>query len=227
MARRKPEEAAETRRAILSSARELFTEQGFAATATTDVVARAGVTRGALYHHFADKTDLFRAVFIDLEQELNGTVLAAAAAAADGGGDARAVFLAGCRASMTFAGRPDYRQIAAVDAPAVLGQDEWHALDVSLGLASMVAGLDLLHAAGRLDQVPDRPLAILLFGALTEAALAAARGEAEADELFAAFERLVDRFSPTAAANPADPGDVAEPAAPAEPADPADRAPSA
>ena len=196
MARRKPEEAAETRRAILASARELFTEQGFAATATTDVVARAGVTRGALYHHFADKTDLFRAVFIDLEQQLNDTVLAAATEAADGG-DARAVFLAGCRASMTFAGRPDYRQIATVDAPAVLGQDEWHALDVSLGLASMVAGLDLLHAAGRLDQVPDRPLAILLFGALTEAALAAARGEAEPDDLFAAFARLIDRFSPT------------------------------
>ena len=195
MARRKPEEAAETRRAILASARELFTEQGFAATATTDVVARAGVTRGALYHHFADKTDLFRAVFIDLEQQLNDTVLATATEAADGG-DARAVFLAGCRASMTFAGRPDYRQIATVDAPAVLGQDEWHALDVSLGLASMVAGLDLLHAAGRLDQVPDRPLAILLFGALTEAALAAARGEAEPDDLFAAFERLIDRFSP-------------------------------
>ena len=56
--------------------------------------------------------------------------------------------------------------------------------------------LDLLHAPGRLDQVPDRPLAILLFGALTEAALAAARGEAEPDDLFAAFERLIDRFSP-------------------------------
>ncbi|HEX6423310.1 MAG TPA: TetR family transcriptional regulator [Acidimicrobiales bacterium] len=212
MARRKPEEAAETRRAILASARELFSEQGFAATATTDVVTRAGVTRGALYHHFADKTDLFRAVFIDLEQQLNDSVLAAAAAAAEGGSDARTIFLAGCRASMAFAVRPDYRQIATVDAPAVLGQDEWHALDVSLGLASMVAGLDLLHAEGLLDQVPDRPLAILLFGALTEAALAAARGEADADDLFSAFERLIDRLSPA--------DDAAPTAAP-------DRAPSA
>ena len=211
MVRRKPEEAAETRRAILSSARVLFAEHGFAATVTTDVVARAGVTRGALYHHFADKTDLFRAVFIDLEQELNDTVVAAAAAAAEGGSGARTVFLAGCRASMTFATRSDYRQIATVDAPAVLGQDEWHALDVSLGLASMVAGLDLLHADGRLDQVPDRPLAILLFGALTEAALAAARGEADADELFAAFGRLVDRLAPVSAPEP---GRVSTPPAP-------------
>src|SRR5690606_5994487 len=118
MARRKPEEAAETRRAILASARELFTERGFAGTATTDVVARAGVTRGALYHHFADKTDLFRAVFVDLEQELDRTVMATAVAAAEAGAGARAVFLAGCRASMAFAARPDYRRIATVDAPA-------------------------------------------------------------------------------------------------------------
>ncbi|HEX6421679.1 MAG TPA: TetR family transcriptional regulator [Acidimicrobiales bacterium] len=199
MARRKPEEAAETRRAILASARALFTEQGFAGTATTDVVARAGVTRGALYHHFADKADLFRAVFVDLEQELDRTVMATAVAAAEAGGDARTVFLAGCRASMTFAGRTDYRRIATVDAPAVLGQDEWHAVDVALGLDSMVAGLALLHAEGLLDQPPDRPLAILLFGALTEAALAAARGDGDPDELFTAFERLVDRLAPAGA----------------------------
>jgi AcrR family transcriptional regulator len=197
MPRRKPEEAAQTRQAIVASARQLFTERGFAGTATTDIVASAGVTRGALYHHFADKTDLFRAVFVDLEQELNDTVVTAALAAAERG--AKDAFLAGCRTWMGFATRPDYRQIAVVDAPAVLGHDEWHAIDASIGLASMEAGLAGLHAEGLVARPPDRALAILLFGALTEAGLAAARGDLDADELFGAFESLVDRLAPPAA----------------------------
>jgi AcrR family transcriptional regulator len=195
MARRKPEEAAQTRQAIVASARQLFTQRGFAGTATTDIVARAGVTRGALYHHFADKTDLFRAVFVDLEHELNNTVVAAAMAQTN----AREAFLAGCRTWMGFATRPDYRQIAIVDAPAVLGHDQWHAVDTSIGLASMEAGLAALHAEGLLDQPPTRALATLLFGALTEAGLAAARGELDADELFAAFQQLVERLAPARA----------------------------
>jgi AcrR family transcriptional regulator len=192
MPRRKPEEAAETRRAIIASARALFAERGYAATATNDIVARAGVTRGALYHHFADKTDLFRAVFVDLEHELNATVLASAMAETE----PRAAFLAGCQAWMRFAGRPDYQQIATVDGPAVLGQDQWHALDSAIGLASMETGLGALHAAGLLERPPDRALAIVLFGALTEAGLAAARGDADPHELFAAFRTLVDRLAP-------------------------------
>lgn len=192
MPRRTAEDAAQTRRAIISAARDLFTEQGFAATATGDIVARAGVTRGALYHHFQDKADLFRAVFVDLEQELNDTVLAEAIAQPG----PREAFLAGCRAWMAFATRPDYRRIATVDAPAVLGQEEWHAVDAAIGLASMTAGLRALHEAGLLAEPPDAALSILLFGALTEAGLAAARGDAGADELFAAFTRLVDRLAP-------------------------------
>jgi AcrR family transcriptional regulator len=193
MPRRKPEDAARTREAIVTSARRLFTERGFAGTATNDIVTTAGVTRGALYHHFADKADLFRAVFLDLEHELNDTVLAAAMAETD----ARAAFLAGCRTWMSFATRPDYHQIAVVDAPAVLGHHEWHALDASIGLASMEAGLAALHGEGLVDQPPTRALAILLFGALTEAGLAAARGDVDADELFTAFLQLVERLAPT------------------------------
>lgn len=192
MPRRKPEDAAKTREAIVASARDLFAEQGFATTATSDIVTRAGVTRGALYHHFADKTDLFRSVFVDIERELNETVLAAAASERD----VRSAFAAGCRAVIDFVARPDYRQIALVDAPAVVGRDEWHAVDAAIGLASMEAGLAALHAEGLLDEPPDRTLAVLLFGALTEAALAAARGDADPDDLFAAFLHLVDRLGP-------------------------------
>ena len=63
----KAEQADATRTALLAAARELFTDRGYAATSTTEIVARAGVTRGALYHHFPAKHDLFRAVFDDVE----------------------------------------------------------------------------------------------------------------------------------------------------------------
>jgi AcrR family transcriptional regulator len=191
--RRTPQEAALTRTAIVAAARDLFTARGYAATGTTDVVVQAGVTRGALYHHFADKTDLFRAVFLELVHELNEHVLAAAV----GHRDAFEAFLAACRASMTFMGRPDYRQIALVDGPAVLGPIEWHALDASIGLESMEAGLKSLHHAGVLDQAPDHALAVVLFGALTEGGLAASRGDGDPDVLFAAFRKLIELLAST------------------------------
>jgi len=192
VARRTAQDAARTRTAIVSAARDLFTSKGYAATGTNDVVILAGVTRGALYHHFTDKADLFRAVFIELVHELNDFVLSEAV----GHDDLFEGFLAACRASMTFMGRPDYRQVALVDGPAVLGSTEWHALDASVGLGSMEAGLKILHRAGRLGQVPDRALAIVLFGALTEAGLAASRGDGDPDDLFGAFRRLMDLLVP-------------------------------
>jgi AcrR family transcriptional regulator len=185
--KRTAEEAAATRKAILAAARTLFAERGFADVSTTEVVQSAGVTRGALYHHFGDKADLFRAVFRDLETELNETVTAQALVHEE----PAAAFVAGCRAWMDFAAREDYRRIAVVDAPAVLGHEEWHAVDASIGLASMQGGLRALHRAGVLADPPDRALATVLFGALTEAGMAAARGDGDRDELFAAFLALV------------------------------------
>jgi AcrR family transcriptional regulator len=196
VARRTQDEAASTRRAIIAAARVLFAERGFAATVTTEVVRRAGVTRGALYHHFADKTDLFRAVFQDLEHELNQFVVERARAERD----PLDGFMAGSRAYIEFAERADWRQIAVVDAPAVLGQEEWHATDVAIGLASMEYGLAALHQARVIDEPPTRELATVLFGALTEAGLAAARGDAEADALFDAFARLIERLGPRSTA---------------------------
>jgi AcrR family transcriptional regulator len=203
VARRTASEAAETRRALLDAARALFTERGYAGTTTTEVVREAGVTRGALYHHFRDKTDLFRAVFVDLEREFDAHVRAAAAVAAGAGPpDPRRALLGGARACLDRASQPDYRRIALTDAPAVLGLAEWHAIDSRVGLASMESGVRGLVAAGLLPPTAGRPLAVLLFGALTEACLALARGDAGAQELLTAFGELVDALleaTPTAA----------------------------
>jgi AcrR family transcriptional regulator len=172
VARRTADEASRTRRDIVRAAHDLFCARGFAATSTTAVVEAAGVTRGALYHHFADKAALFEEVFTQLEHELNDTVGRAArseATALDG-------FAAGCRALLDFMVRPDYHQIAVVDAPAVLGPETWHAIDAGIGLASVELGLRALDQEGRLRVPPTTALAVAVFGALTEAGIVLSRG---------------------------------------------------
>lgn len=195
MPRRTAAEAAQTRAAIAEAARDAFTRGGFAAASTTEIATAAGVTRGAVYHHFNDKTDLFRAAFQSIEAELDATVRAAAtAAAADG--DARAAFRAGCRALLDFVVRADYRRLAAVEAPAVLGMEEWHATDAALGLRSVEGGLRALYGAGYLAQPPTPVLNLFVFGALTEAGLALARGEPgiDASSVLDELDRLLDRL---------------------------------
>jgi AcrR family transcriptional regulator len=171
--RRSAADAERTRAAILAAARHAFVAHGFAGASTTAIAAAAGVTRGALYHHFPDKTALFRAVFAAIEHELNDTVLAAATSTEDPLG----AFVAGCDAWLDFAVRPDYQRVAVVDAPAVIGAAEWHAVDAGIGLATMEAGLAALERDGVLRQPATPALAVLLFGALTDAGLALARGD--------------------------------------------------
>jgi AcrR family transcriptional regulator len=149
-----------------------------------------GLSRGAVYHHFADKADLFRAVFHQVEQELNETVIAAALT----GADTPDVFRRGVRAFLGVLVQPEYLQIAATDAPVVLGLAEWHEVDAGIGMASMRAGLEALHDEGLITAEPDAGLVICLFGALTELGLATTRDEITLDEAARAFERLVARL---------------------------------
>jgi AcrR family transcriptional regulator len=192
VARRTADEAEQTRQAIVGAAHDLFAADGFAATSTASVVEAAGVTRGALYHHFVDKTDLFRAVFERLETELNDTIITNALAQTD----ARDAFVAGCGTMLDFMVRPDYHQIAVVDAPAVLGSSVWHAIDYSTGLLSLQMGLHALEKAGYL-RVPNTPaVAVAMFGALTEAGIVLSRGGEGVptrDELLDAVVSLVCR----------------------------------
>lgn len=197
LARRTAAEAEATRQRILRAAHQLFAAHGFAATSTNAVVAEAGVTRGALYHHFADKAALFRAVFLELEAQLDREAGEAALARLDDG--VLPAFVAGCSACLDFMTRADYHQIAVVDAPAVLGSAEWHKIDAGIGMATMQAGLDALDGEGLLRVPVTRALTVLLFGALTEAGITLSRAEAGApgkDELLDALVGLVVGPSP-------------------------------
>jgi AcrR family transcriptional regulator len=163
--RRQADRSAQTRGALVTAARALFAERGFAATSRDEIARRAGVTRGALYHHFDSKTALAAAVVAELEGELVDRVLAAAEA----GADVRAQLHLGCRAYMDACADPTVARILA-DAPAVLGIDACRALDAEACLPLLA--VVFARAADEGVEVPGDPgvAAGLLLGFLNEAA---------------------------------------------------------
>lgn len=170
MARRTAADAAVTRSDILRAARRLFAARGFAATTTGEIAEAADVTVGALFHHFGDKTALFRNVFEEIEAELEAHVRASAGEV--GGLEA---FLLGFRAYLEFARRKDFHRIVLLEGPVVLGEAEWHAFDVRRGATTMMEGLESLVAEGVVEDRPRRPLGLLLIGAMSEAGFEVAR----------------------------------------------------
>jgi len=198
---RKAEQSRETQDRLIKVAKELFTSKGYAGTAMEDLVAKAGMTRGALYHQYADKRDLFRAVFEAVEAELGQQLAMAVAAETDPWGMLRA----GARAFLASATEPAMRQIVLIDGPAVLGWEEWRRIDSqhSLGMVRMIFEANI--AAGNIPPQPVEPLAHLIVGALNEAALAvAAAGDAAgARESFASsMEGVLDALRAMATATP-------------------------
>ena len=168
--RTQAERRARTRRALLDAGRELFAEKGYHGAAAAEVVRRAGVTRGALYHHFEDKRDLFRAVVEEIEGEIDGLVLEAAREIMRESGDVLEAWVAGAYASLDAYLRPDVRRIQLADGPAVLSWGEWHEIDAAHAVAQIEAGLELLIEGGVVKRQPVKPLAHLLHGATREAA---------------------------------------------------------
>lgn len=166
--RRSQRERSETMRAALvSAARDLFVRDGFSATATPDIVARAGVTRGALYHHFHDKEDLFAAV-IRAEAE----AVAAEIEALDYAGlTPETALLRGGEAYLAAMQFPGRTRLLLVEAPAVLSPAQLADIDAATGGRTLEEGLRAagLEAAG--------PLSALLSAAFDRAALAIDRGE--------------------------------------------------
>lgn len=171
--RTQAERSAATRSALIASARALFTERGFAGAAREEIVERAGVTRGALYHHFANKEDLFRAVFVELEHEIGARV----ATAAMGGADPMEQLRLGCQAFLDTALDPAVRRIVLLDAPSVLGWEEWRVIEAEGGLMLMKEALAAVNEAGYIRAEPLEPLAHMLLAALNEAAMLVANAE--------------------------------------------------
>jgi len=167
------ERSGATRSALLQAARALFTDPGYSAVSTEQIVRDAGVTRGALYHHFKDKQDLFRAVFEELEEEMAARIATAALSETDPWRQqqlATGAFLDNCL-------DPAVQRIALTDAPSVLGLAAWREIEERYGLALVQAAVQNLMDQDLIEQQPVEPLAHLLLGAFTEAGLLIARSE--------------------------------------------------
>jgi AcrR family transcriptional regulator len=189
--RTQEERRAATRAALIAAGRRLFGERGFAGVAIEEIAAEAGVTRGALYHHFEDKRALFREVFEDVERSLVPTM----AGAASPENDAWTNLLAGCSAFLDACLERDVQQIVLIDGPSVLGWDEWRTIEDKYGLALVSAGLMAVMAAGFIKQQPVGPLAHLLLAAINEAGLVIARApdvSAARAEVGATLEGLLE-----------------------------------
>jgi AcrR family transcriptional regulator len=197
---KKVEQSEVTRGVLLRVARELFTDKGYAATATEDIVQRAGVTRGALYHHFRDKAELFQAVFEDVERELVETVRAAGGGALTDPWDGLFV---GCQAFLDACLEPTVQRIVLLDAPSVLGWETWRRIDAEYGVGLIRQSVQAAMDAGDIDRLPVDPLAHIVLGALNEAALLIARAE-HRTAARAEAGVVVDRFLKGLRTSPAD-----------------------
>ncbi|HEV2362792.1 MAG TPA: TetR/AcrR family transcriptional regulator [Caulobacteraceae bacterium] len=184
-----------TRGAILVAAERLFGQTGFAGVSVDDIAAAAGVAKGAVYHHFASKEALFEAVFERAAAELQQRVHAAAA----GSGDFLRRLSASARAYFEACAADPFERIILKDGPAVLGWDRWRQIDERYFLAMLPAGLEAAMAAGQIRRQPAPPLARLLIGALTEAAVACAAADDPAGagrELARALDSLLEGLRP-------------------------------
>jgi AcrR family transcriptional regulator len=173
--RTQPERAKATRASLIAAARRLFTERGYDAVATEEIVRAAGVTRGALYHHFGGKRELLDAAYEQLEAESTERVARVVL-----GSELESpleAMKAGVEAFLDECAEPELRQIALHDAPAVLGWDRWREIAAANGLGLIEASLAAAVEAGEIRELPVKPMAHLLLGALDEAAMLVARSD--------------------------------------------------
>ncbi len=187
-----------TRQQLATAARALFGARGYAGVGTEEIVRAAGVTRGALYHQFRDKADLFAAVAEEVEAEIAERIAAGAAGAT---ADPLDALRAGARLFLDACAEPEVERIILLDAPAVLGWEAWRDLAGRYGLGLVQLALQSAMDAGALVPQPVVPLAHVLIGALDECALYIARAEdpAEAREQCGlVFDQILRGITPDA-----------------------------
>jgi AcrR family transcriptional regulator len=173
--RTQAERSEATRDALIAAARALFAERGYAAVGTEEIVRAAGVTRGALYHHFDGKRALFEAVYERIEVELAQRIAGGALNA--GATEPLEAMRAGAEMFLQAATEPEAQRIVLLDGPSVLGWDRWREIATEHGLGLIEATLQAAIEAGAIAEQPVRPLAHVLMGALDEAAMLVARAE--------------------------------------------------
>lgn len=193
--RTQAERSEATRGALLAAARRLFAERGYAAVGTEEIVREAGVTRGALYHHFEGKSELLAGVYEQIEAELTRQI----AESVVPGASVLETLRAGADAFLDHCLEREVQQIVLLDAPAVLGWERWREIGMRYGLGLISGLLGAGIEAGEIREQPVRPLAHALLGALDEIAMLVGRSEDPAATRASAGETvstLIDSLGP-------------------------------
>src|SRR5918993_5092867 len=181
-------QASGTRRDLLQHARKLFAQNGYAESSTDEVVRRAKVTKGALYHHFANKLEMYRAVVEDMEREL----VAKMAQAADGAREPQKKLQAACHAYLDACLDSTLTRILVLEAPVVLGWKEWCALAHQHEIAALAEYLESVVAKSATGE-PPLEMAHVLLGALNTAARVIATSD-EPEKAREQVEGTIDRL---------------------------------
>ena len=182
--RTQAERLAATRAILLKEARSIFASSGYEAASTEEIVKRAKVTRGALYHHFKDKRDLFEAVVEEVARGIATTIDDMTVPVSD----PLEMLIEGMRAFLDACLDPAVRRIYLIDAPAVLGWHRWREIDAPHGVRSLREGVTAMLAQRPDDALTVEPTTFLLAGAFNEAALWIAEAKDEK-----AARRTMDR----------------------------------
>jgi len=185
--RTQAERRASTRAALLDAARSLFADKGFAATGREEIVERAGVTRGAMYHHFASKEALFQAVYEQIEGELMTAILEAAEAATE----PLEMLRRGASAFLDAAADPSVRRVVLLDAPSVLPGEVRRELTERYGLGATREVLAAAMAMGQITEAPVDALAAIVLAAMHAAAELVAEGH-ERNAVGAIVDRMIE-----------------------------------
>ena len=194
--RLKADQAEATRATLLEAATELFAQRGYAGVATEEIVRAAGVTRGALYHHFAGKLELFEAVYEQVEQGLVERIASSAMSAAS---DPLAALRAGAQAFLDACEDPAVQRIALLDAPSVLGWERWREIGLRYAFGLVQGTVAGAMEAGLIERQPVEPLAHLLLGAIDEGAMLIARAHDDGRtraQVGDAVDRFLDMLRP-------------------------------
>jgi AcrR family transcriptional regulator len=191
--RTQAQRTAATRAALLDAARTLFEERGFGGVGTDEIARAAGVTRGALYHQFDGKLELFAAVFEQVEAQIAERI-GAAVSVVEAEDMAKALHV-GVDAWLEASGEPSVQRLILIEAPAALGWERWREIGHRYGVGLVEGAVEGAIAAGVMAEQPVGPIAHLLIGALEEAVLYAARAEDQeraTDEVRDALHGLIE-----------------------------------
>ena len=176
MTDKRAERGQATRERLIAVATELFAARGFDGTSIEAVLHDAGVSRGSLYHHFANKEALFEAVFMAVEASIGTQVVLASAGASDVVAALRAGFLTWMR----LAGDPVVQRVVLIDAPAVLGWERWRAIEEANALGVLKAAMQQAAVEGRIPANLADDFAHVLLATVNELALVIARSDDQA-----------------------------------------------